>query len=55
MADEALKAGSPAALPPIAVDVKPVTSNIVPANPAGTESAPLPVTLGAGAGNPAQE
>src|SRR4051812_15004807 len=48
IADEASKANSPGALPPIAVDVSAVT-------PAGTEPAPLPVTFGAGAGIPAQE
>ena len=55
IANEATKANSPAALPPIAVDVSAVTPATAPAGPAGTESAPLPVTLGAGAGNPAQE
>jgi chemotaxis protein MotB len=55
IADEASRAGAPAALPPIAVDVSEVTPATVPAHPAGTESAPVPVTLGAGAGNPAQE
>jgi chemotaxis protein MotB len=55
MADEAMKANSPAALPPIAVDVSAVTPATVPAGRTGTESAPVPVALGAGAGNPAQE
>jgi chemotaxis protein MotB len=55
IADEAMKANSPAALPPIAVDVSAVSPVTVPSHPAGTEPAPVPVTLGAGAGNPAQE
>jgi chemotaxis protein MotB len=42
MADEAAHADQPAALPPLA-------------SGAGTETAPVPVTLGTGGGNPSQE
>jgi len=58
IADEASKAGASAALPPIATDIAPVTTVTPPATAAGlagTEPAPLPVTVGASAGNPAQE
>src|SRR6185436_16286345 len=47
IADEASKADASAALPPIAVDSSDTA--------VGTEPAPLPVTVGAGAGIPAQE
>lgn len=64
IADEASRAGASAALPPIATDpalqttpapVNAVTPDVSPAVPLGTEPAPLPVTVGAGARNPAQE
>jgi chemotaxis protein MotB len=63
IADEAVRAGSSAALPPIAVDsgatgdapVNTITSTGTASTGVGTESAPLPVTLGASAGNPARE
>lgn len=64
IADEASRAGASAALPPIAVDpalqttsapVNAVTPAVPSAAPLGTEPAPIPVTVGAGARNPAQE
>ncbi len=58
IASEAANAGASAALPPIATDATAVNSNTSLAQPgeaAGTERAPLPVTVGAGAGNPAEE
>jgi chemotaxis protein MotB len=45
---EATQANAPVALPPFAAEG-------APARRVGTETAPLPVTLNAGAGNPAQE
>jgi chemotaxis protein MotB len=47
IASEAAQAGASAALPPVATEPQ--------AAAVGTEPAPLPVTIGAGAGNPAQE
>jgi chemotaxis protein MotB len=65
IASEASNAGNSAALPPVAVDstapqqttANPAPVNEVTAAPAahGTKPAPLPVMVGAGAGNPAQE
>ena len=69
IASEASGAGASAALPPIATQAMPAATPDVnavthapdaaatPASSAasGTESAPLPVTVGTGAGNPAQE
>jgi chemotaxis protein MotB len=67
MADEAARAGSAAALPPLAAGAPPETQSnnsetstasaplAVPPGPVGTESAPLPVTVGTGGGNPTRE
>jgi len=60
MADEATRAGSPAALPPLASGSSVETSTAsappaAPTGPVGTESAPVPVTLGTGGGNPTRE
>jgi chemotaxis protein MotB len=52
IAAEANRAGSSAALPPIATDVTPLTAA---PRAAGTEPAPLPASVGAAAGIPAQE
>jgi chemotaxis protein MotB len=48
IASEATRANQPAVLPPLAAQGEPAT-------PVGTETAPVPVVLNAGAGNPAQE
>jgi len=53
IAQEATAANAPVALPPLAAQGE--TQSTTPAPGAGTETAPLPVTLNAGAGNPAQE
>ena len=53
IAAEASAANAPVALPPLASQGE--TQSTAPAPAAGTETAPLPVTLNAGAGNPAQE
>src|SRR6185503_2919568 len=53
MADEAARAGSSAALPPIATGALATPGE--PATVVGTETAPLSVTVGTGAGNPARE
>jgi chemotaxis protein MotB len=53
IANEANAANAPVALPPLAAQGETQSTPPVPA--AGTETAPLPVTLNAGAGNPAQE
>ncbi len=49
MADEASRAGQPAAMLPVATQPAPAEGAV------GTETAPVPLTLGAGGGNPAQE
>ena len=70
-ADEASRANQPAALPPLAggqtlppapqASSDPSTTTTAPASPAappgavGTETAPLPVTVGTGGGNPTRE
>jgi chemotaxis protein MotB len=67
MADEATRAGAAAALPPLAAG-SPVQTNsnnsetstasapsAAPPGAVGTESAPVPVTVGTGGGNPARE
>jgi len=61
MADEASRAGQPTAMPPLAAESppsqpvsQPETFAPVPAS-GGTETAPVPVTLGTGGGNPTQE
>jgi chemotaxis protein MotB len=53
IAAEASAANAPVALPPLAAQGETQSTAAAPA--AGTETAPLPVTLNAGAGNPAQE
>jgi chemotaxis protein MotB len=53
IANEANAANAPVALPPLAAQGE--TASTPPARSAGTETAPVPVTLNAGAGNPAQE
>jgi chemotaxis protein MotB len=53
IASEASAANAPVALPPLAAQGE--TQSTTPAPAAGTETAPLPVNLNAGAGNPAQE
>ena len=53
IAAEASAANAPVALPPLAAQGE--TQSTAPSTAAGTETAPLPVTLNAGAGNPAQE
>jgi chemotaxis protein MotB len=57
IATEANQANAPVALPPFAAqgDAANKTQFTPPAAAAGTETAPLPVILNAGAGNPAQE
>jgi chemotaxis protein MotB len=66
MADEASRAAQPTALPPMAAGAAdqtrstpttatPAASPAAAARPVGTETAPLPVTLGTGGGNPTQE
>jgi chemotaxis protein MotB len=69
MADEAARANQPAAfplaggqpLPPAPASSDPSTTTATPASPAapqgvvGTETAPLPVTVGTGGGNPSRE
>jgi chemotaxis protein MotB len=61
IASEASAANAPVALPPFAAqgaganEATVQTGSTPPPGPAGTETAPLPVTLNAGAGNPAQE
>jgi chemotaxis protein MotB len=52
IASEAASAGSSAALPPIAPDVTPITAA---PRAAGTEPAPVPASVDAAAGIPAQE
>jgi chemotaxis protein MotB len=49
MADEASRAGQPAAMLPVATQPAPAEGAV------GTETAPVPLTLGTGGGNPAQE
>jgi len=53
IANEASAANAPVALPPLAAEGE--TRSTPPPAAAGTETAPIPVTLNAGAGNPAQE
>jgi len=61
IASEATAANAPVALPPlaaqgdIAADTPDQTRSTTPAPAAGTETAPVPVSLNAGAGIPAQE
>lgn len=55
IADEASRAGASAALPPIAVDTRAIDAPATDPAPLGTEPAPIPVAVGAGARNPAQE
>ncbi len=57
IATEAAAANAPVALPPLAAQGAAATrtGSTPPAPHAGTETAPLPVNLNAGAGNPAQE
>ena len=54
IASEANQANAPVALPPLAA-MGSGTESTAPGAAAGTETAPLPVNLNAGAGNPAQE
>ena len=67
MADEAARAGAAAALPPLAAGTSAQTGSnnsetstasappTAPPGPVGTESAPVPVTVGSGGGNPTRE
>jgi chemotaxis protein MotB len=57
IATEANAANAPVALPPLAAagQATSQTDSTPPASPAGTETAPVPVSLNAGAGIPAQE